>query len=119
MPQKNISYAVADMMSHIMERYFTNTTHSEVIDGMCEGLLRVIIKEARYLLHHPGDYDALAELSLAGSKAHDDFLSSGMVTDWANHPREEVISGMYNDVAHGAGLLVQDVINIYQLAMED
>ena len=38
---------VCDMMSHIMERYFTNTTHTDVTDGSGESVLRTIMSNAR------------------------------------------------------------------------
>lgn len=104
-PPVHIANAVSDMMSHIMERYFTNTIHTEVIDGICESILRTIMKEGLYIQNHPGDYNSLCELVEAGNLAHNGLLSLGRETDWANHGMEEVISGIY-DCAHGAGLSV-------------
>ena len=104
-PMKNLANAVADMMSHIMERYFTNTVHTEVIDGLCESLLRTIMKEGKYIQRHPGDYDTMCELVEAGNLAHNGLLSLGRETDWAPHNMEEIITGIY-DCAHGAGLAV-------------
>ena len=39
LPENQVANGVCDMMSHIMERYFTNTTHTDVTDGLCESCL--------------------------------------------------------------------------------
>lgn len=106
LPLKNVAYAAADMMSHIMERYFTNTIGTDVIDGFCESLLKTIMRNALYYKDHPQDYHAMGELVMAGNLGHNGLLSIGRETDWAGHGLEEVISGYYTDVAHGAGLPV-------------
>lgn len=54
---------VCDMMSHIMERYFTNTTHTDVTDGLCESVLRTIMSNARILKRDHTNYDAWAEIA--------------------------------------------------------
>ncbi len=35
LPKNQIANAVADMMSHVFERYFTNTLHTDLTDGLC------------------------------------------------------------------------------------
>ena len=35
LPQNQIANGVSDMMSHIFERYFSNTPHCEITDGLC------------------------------------------------------------------------------------
>lgn len=57
----------------------------------------------RIVLEKPGDYDARAELMLAGSFCHNGLLTCGRKGDWASHALEHELGGMY-DVAHGAGL---------------
>ena len=106
LPMKNVAYATADMMSHIMERYFTNTIGTDVIDGFCESLLKTIMRNAVYYKSHPQDYHAMGELVMAGNLGHNGLLSIGRETDWAGHGLEEVISGCYPKIAHGAGLPV-------------
>jgi len=96
---------IVDMMTHIYERYFTNTTECEVTDRMCEGLLKAIINEAPIVIKYPRNYDARANLMWAGTMAHSGICGVGREEDWASHHIEHEVSAMY-DVTHGAGLAV-------------
>jgi alcohol dehydrogenase YqhD (iron-dependent ADH family) len=105
LPPNQIANGVADMMSHIFERYFTQTDHTDVTDELCEGLLRAILRNAPKVLADPSDYDAWAEIGWAGTLAHNDLAGKGRQQDWACHMMEHELSAVY-DVAHGAGLAV-------------
>lgn len=105
LPSFQTACGVADMMAHIMERYFTNTPGGEVTDRLCEGLLQAIIKEARVVMDNPCDYEARANLMWSGTIAHNGICGVGREEDWASHFMEHEISAVYN-VAHGAGLAV-------------
>ncbi len=105
MPENQVANGVCDMMSHIMERYFTNTTHTDVTDGLCESVLRTIMSNARILKRDHTNYDAWAEIALAGTVAHNGLLGLGREEDWGCHNMEHELSAIY-DVAHGAGLAV-------------
>ena len=88
-----------------MERYFTNTTDTEVTDRLGEGTLKAIIKEARIVMKEPHNYDARANIMWAGTIAHNGICGTGCEEDWASHFMEHEISALY-DVTHGAGLAV-------------
>jgi alcohol dehydrogenase YqhD (iron-dependent ADH family) len=88
-----------------MERYFTNTTHVDLTDRLCEATMRTIIANIPVVLREPDNYDARAEVLWAGCVAHNDLLGTGRGGDWCSHQIEHEISGIY-DVAHGAGLAV-------------
>ena len=105
LPSYQTACGVADMMAHIMERYFTNTQEVEVADRMCEGVLKAIITEAPKAINHPTDYGARANLMWAGMVAHNGTCGVGCEEDWASHFLEHEISALYN-VTHGAGLAV-------------
>lgn len=105
LPKNQVGNGVCDMMSHIMERYFTNTTHTDVTDGLCEGTLKAIMKNALILNQDVRNYDAWAEVSFAGTIAHNGLLGLGRAQDWACHKMEHELSAIY-DIAHGAGLAV-------------
>ncbi len=49
LPAYQIGCGVVDMMTHIMERYFTNTTHVDLTDRLCEAALRVLLPMERKL----------------------------------------------------------------------
>jgi len=95
----------ADMMAHVMERYFTNTRNTDLTDRLCEATLKTIIKNVQIALKEPSNYDARAELMWASTIAHNGLLGTGRVGDWASHLIEHELSGLY-DVTHGAGLAV-------------
>ena len=96
---------IADMMAHIMERYFTNTPDVEISDRLCEGTLTAIIKEAYRVKQQPDNYAARANIMWCGTVAHNGPCGVGREEDWASHALEHEISAIYN-VAHGAGLAV-------------
>ena len=105
LPTNQVANGVADMMSHIFERYFTNTQHTDLTDGLCETVLRTIMRNGPKLLKNPKDYDAWAEIGFSGTVAHNGLLGMGREQDWACHNMEHELSAIY-DVAHGAGLAV-------------
>jgi alcohol dehydrogenase YqhD (iron-dependent ADH family) len=105
LPENQISNGVADMMSHIFERYFTNTTAVELTDELCEAALRAIMKNALIVVNDPSNYQAWCEVGFGGTIAHNDLLGVGREQDWACHGMEHELSAIY-DVPHGAGLAV-------------
>ncbi|HML46593.1 MAG TPA: iron-containing alcohol dehydrogenase, partial [Clostridia bacterium] len=105
LPANQIANGVADMMSHVFERYFTNTTHTDLTDGLCEAVLKTILKNAPLVLADPKNYDAWCEVGFSGTVAHNGLVGMGREQDWACHMMEHELSAIY-DVAHGAGLVV-------------
>jgi alcohol dehydrogenase YqhD (iron-dependent ADH family) len=106
LPPYQTACGVADMMAHIMERYFTKEPHVELTDELCEGALRVIIRNARRIFSGgERDYNARAESMWAGSLAHNNICGTGRIGDWASHPIEHEMSALF-DIAHGAGLAI-------------
>ncbi len=83
LPKDQIVNGVSDMMSHIMERYFSNTPHVDLTDSLCEAALRTIIGNAYKLKADDQDYDAWAEIMLSGYTAHNNTLGMGRTEDWA------------------------------------
>ena len=96
---------IADMMSHIMERYFTNTTDVELTDRLCEGTLKAIIQEAHKVMLDPSNYEVRANIMWAATIAHNGLCGVGREEDWASHFLEHEVSAVYG-VTHGAGLAV-------------
>jgi hypothetical protein len=105
LPPFQTACGVADMMAHIMERYFSPTADVEVTDRLAEGLLKAIIEEAPKVLRDPVDYQARANIMWAGTMAHNGICGCGRVEDWVSHFMEHEISALYG-VTHGAGLAV-------------
>lgn len=105
LPSFQTACGVADMMAHVMERYFSNTKDVEISDRLCEAVLLAIINEAPKAIKDPKDYTARANLTWAGTVAHNDSCGVGRIGDWSSHGLEHELSALY-DVAHGAGLAV-------------
>ncbi len=95
----------ADIMAHVFERYFTNTTEVEITDRLCEAVLLTMVKEAPRVIADPENYEARANIMWAGMVAHNNLVGVGREQDWNSHNIEHELSGLY-DVAHGAGLAV-------------
>ncbi|MCM1077347.1 MAG: iron-containing alcohol dehydrogenase [Bacteroides sp.] len=105
LPPYQTASGIADMMVHIMERYFSPTENVEVTDRLCEGLLKAIIEEAPKVMADPTNYDARANIMWSGTLAHNGICGCGRKEDWASHFIEHELSALY-DVTHGAGLAV-------------
>ncbi|GAB1484291.1 iron-containing alcohol dehydrogenase [Treponema sp.] len=105
LPTFQVACGAADIMAHLMERYFTNVSHVAFTDRLIEATMKTVIAQVPLILENPNDYDAWSELMWAGTIAHNNLLNTGRVGDWASHDIEHEISGIY-DVAHGAGLAV-------------
>ncbi len=127
LPNFQTACGAADMMAHVMERYFTNTKDVEITDRLCEAILLTVIKETPKALADPADYESRANIMWAGMVAHNDICGVGREQDWSSHMLEHELSGLY-DVAHGAGLAVifpawmkyvmnQDVMRFAQFAV--
>ncbi|MDR1130909.1 MAG: iron-containing alcohol dehydrogenase [Oscillospiraceae bacterium] len=96
----------ADIFAHTVSRYFTASS-SRLGDEYCEGTLRTVVKYAPVACANPNDYEARAELMLAGSFSHNDVTGIGRADParGGEHGLEAQLSGTY-DTAHGAGLAV-------------
>jgi alcohol dehydrogenase YqhD (iron-dependent ADH family) len=105
LPPYQTACGAADIMAHVMERYFTNVRNTALTDRLCEATLRTVIEAVPAALAEPENYAARAEIMWAGAIAHNDLLGTGRVGDWASHMIEHELSAL-NDVAHGAGLAV-------------
>lgn len=105
LPPYQTAAGATDIMAHVMERYFTNVTNVDFTDRLCEAALKTLIKNIPLALENPNDYNPRAEIMWAGTIAHNDFLATGRIGDWASHQIEHELSGIY-DVTHGAGLAV-------------
>lgn len=103
---RQTAIGVMDMMSHILERYFSNTTNVEVGDRLAEGLLMALMSEAPKAIADPTNYQARANIEWAGTLAHNGITGCGRQEDWASHSMEHEISALDPNIPHGAGLAV-------------
>ena len=105
LPPYQTACGATDIMAHVFERYFTNTTEVEVTDRLCEAVLLTMIKETPRVIADPSNYQARANIMWAGMVAHNNIVGVGREQDWNSHGIEHELSALY-DCAHGAGLAV-------------
>ena len=105
LPDKQTFAGIMDMLSHIFERYFTNTPNVDFIDHMSEGAMKSIIKNAYALKKDPQNYNARSEIMLAGTIAHNGVLGIGREEDWASHKIGHEIGALYGET-HGVTLAI-------------
>ncbi len=104
LPAYQTACGAADIMMHVMERYFVTEDTLALTDGMAEALIRTVMENAPIALKEPENYKARAEILWASSLAHNGLMNcGGPKGDWACHQLEHELGGMF-DVAHGAGL---------------
>lgn len=104
LPPYQTACGAVDIMMHTMERFFNQKENMEIVDSISVALMKNVMKYAKILMKEPNNYNARAEMMLAGSLSHNGL--TGCATgggDWATHDMEHELGGMY-DVAHGAGL---------------
>lgn len=105
LPAYQTACGVTDIMAHVFERYFTNTTEVEITDRLCEAVLTTMKNEAPRVIADPDNYEARANIMWAGTVAHTNIVGVGRDQDWNSHGIEHELSALY-DCAHGAGLAV-------------
>jgi len=91
------------MISHVMERYFTATADTVLVDALAEAAIRSMITLGKRVIGEPRDYNARAELMVASILAHNGLLGIGRSQDWSCHVMGAPISGVYN-APHAATL---------------
>lgn len=105
LPAYQTACGATDIMAHVFERYFTNTTEVEITDRLCEAVLLTMVKETPRVIADPNNYQARANIMWAGTVAHTNIVGVGREQDWNSHGIEHELSALY-DCAHGAGLAV-------------
>jgi hypothetical protein len=103
LPAWQIACGAADIMSHVFERYFTNTADVALTDHLCEAVLSTVLEVTLPALADPSRYGPMANLMWSSTIAHIGLLGMGRQEDWSAHALEHELSALY-DVAHGAGL---------------
>ena len=104
-PANQTAAGSADIMSHIIENYFTNESGSEFQTNIAEALMKTVIHYAPIALKEPMNYDARANLMWASSWAINGLISLGAKVKWSCHPMEHELSAFY-DITHGVGLAI-------------
>ena len=104
-PREQKANGASDILSHVFERYFTNTQDVALTDALAEALMRQVIKAAPITLAKPEDYASHADIMWAGTLAHNDTVGVGREQDWSSHAISYAVSTRFG-AAHGAALAV-------------
>jgi len=105
LPPEQLASGAADIMAHVMERYFTRVKNVDLTSGLCEAVMKTVINNAPLALKDPKDYVPRAELMWASTLAHNNLLDTGRIGDWGSHKLAHELS-TYCGVPHGAALAV-------------
>ena len=98
---------IVDIMMHTLERYFGSKKDNPLTDRIAEGLLQTVIEKGPIALAHPDDFDARGALMWASSLSHNDLTGCGGAHQGMPvHQLEHGVSGLFDNVSHGAGLAI-------------
>ena len=93
---------IYDIMSHILEQYFSGTDDN-TSDYIMEGLLRSLIHSANIAVENPTDYEARSNIMWTATWALNTLVAKGKTTDWMVHMLGQAV-GAYTDATHGMTL---------------
>ncbi|MBR2066766.1 MAG: iron-containing alcohol dehydrogenase, partial [Solobacterium sp.] len=95
-----------DIMSHVLEGYFSRTEDSIMSDYFAEAILKTVIDNLPIALKDPNNYSARANLMLASSYGCSGMPEYGKeYSGWPCHAMEHQLSAFY-DITHGVGLAI-------------
>lgn len=97
---------VVDIMSHTLERYFTDYPDTEPTDSISESILKAVMCAGTIAVENPLDYEARATIMWSSSLSHNGLTGCGRENALPVHQFEHALSGEFDYVAHGAGLAV-------------
>lgn len=102
LPRYQMVAGFFDIMSHILEQYFSGTDDN-TSDYIMEGLLRSLIHSSRIAVKNPEDYEARSNIMWTATWALNTLVAKGKATDWMVHMIGQSI-GAYTDATHGMTL---------------
>ena len=105
LPEYQTYVGIADVLSHLLERYFSDEKNSDTTDYLIEGAIRALQVNAKRLIDDPKNINARAEIQWLASVAHNNFLDAGRSADWGSHRIEHELSAQYN-ITHGEGMAI-------------
>ena len=101
-PQYQMVAGFFDIMSHIMEQYFSNTDDN-TSDYIAEGLMKSLINSSRIAVKNPKDYEARSNIMWTATWALNTLIAKGKSTDWEVHMIGQSV-GAYTNATHGMTL---------------
>ena len=102
LPKYQMVAGFYDIMSHILEQYFSGTDDN-TSDYIMEGLLRSLIHSSEIAVNDPENYEARSNIMWTATWALNTLVAMGKTTDWMVHMIGQSI-GAYTDATHGMTL---------------
>lgn len=103
-PKKQMVSGIFDIMSHLMEQYFSGDDENTT-DYIIEAVMTSLIKSARTAIKNPEDYEARSNIMWCATLALNTVTGLSKTQDWEVHNIEHQL-GAYTDCPHGLGLAV-------------
>ncbi|MDE6550938.1 MAG: iron-containing alcohol dehydrogenase [Clostridia bacterium] len=102
LPKYQMIAGIYDIMSHILEQYFSGTDDN-TSDYIMEGLLRSLIHSADIAVDNPLDYEARSNIMWIATWALNTLVAKGKTTDWMVHMIGQAVAA-HTDATHGMTL---------------
>lgn len=115
LPKYQMTAGFFDIMSHIMEQYFSGSDDN-TSDYIMEGLMRSLIHSSRIAVKNPLDYEARSNIMWTATWALNTLVAMGKDTDWEVHMIGQAISA-HTDATHGMTLAAVS-LPYYKMVMQ-
>ncbi len=102
LPAYQMKAGFYDIMSHILEQYFSGDDDNTT-DYIAEGLLRSLIHSSEIAVKNPTDYEARSNIMWTATWALNTLIAKGKTTDWEVHMLGQAV-GAHTDATHGMTL---------------
>ena len=106
-PRYQMVAGIFDIMSHIMEQYFSGDDDN-TSDYLAEGLMRSVIASSRVAIKDPENYEARSNIMWSATWALNTLIGEGKKEDWMVHMIGHAISA-YTHATHGMTLAAVSV----------
>ncbi|MBQ7544756.1 MAG: iron-containing alcohol dehydrogenase [Synergistaceae bacterium] len=101
-PQYQMVAGFFDIMSHIMEQYFSGTDDN-TSDYLAEGLMKSLVHSSRIAVKNPKDYEARSNIMWTATWALNTLIGRAKTQDWMVHMIGQSV-GAYTNATHGMTL---------------
>ena len=102
LPRYQMVAGFYDIMSHILEQYFSGEDDN-TSDYLSEGLLRSLIHSSEIAVKNLTDYEARSNIMWTATWALNTLIAKGKATDWEVHMIGQAV-GAVTDATHGMTL---------------
>lgn len=103
-PKKQMVSGVFDVMSHLMEQYFSGDDDNTT-DYVIEAVMKSLINSSRIAVKNPEDYETRSNIMWCATLGLNTVTGLSKTQDWEVHNIEHQL-GAYTDCPHGLGLAV-------------